>query len=281
MKRPLISIIVPCYNHAQYLDEALQSVIEQSYNLWECIIVNDGSLDNTEEIALKWKDKDERFVYLKKENEGLSSARNSGIRLARGEFILPLDADDKISEKYVEKAIKSFLEDDLLKVVYCKAEKFGNKNEPFVLKPFSLLNLAKQNIIFCSGVFRKNDWKVVHGYDVQMKFGFEDWEFWIALLKTGAKVKCLDYLGFYYRIKSSSMLNQLDKEKEKYLMEYLSVKHADFFVKQLGSFHALEAKTRIIEKNFIRKLKSEKFVIDIFCKKFFGFTIFGKYKQDL
>lgn len=83
---PLISVIVPCYNQAQYLDECLQSVYDQTYQNWECIIVNDGSPDNTEEIVLQWTKKDARFNYLKKENGGLSSARNAGIDIAKGEF---------------------------------------------------------------------------------------------------------------------------------------------------------------------------------------------------
>ena len=61
---PIVSIIVPCYQHAHFLDEALQSVLEQSYSNWECIIVNDGSPDNTREITEKWTEKDCRFVYL-------------------------------------------------------------------------------------------------------------------------------------------------------------------------------------------------------------------------
>ncbi len=64
---PLISVIVPCYNQAEYLDECLHSILYQTYQNWECIIVNDGSPDNTEEIALKWVDKDIRFRYIKKE----------------------------------------------------------------------------------------------------------------------------------------------------------------------------------------------------------------------
>ena len=64
---PLISVIVPCYNQAQYLDECLQSVLDQTYQNWECIIVNDGSPDHTEEVAKKWTEKDPRFKYLKKE----------------------------------------------------------------------------------------------------------------------------------------------------------------------------------------------------------------------
>lgn len=91
---PLISVIVPCYKQAQYLDECLQSVYEQTYPHWECIIVNDGSPDHTEEVAQRWLKKDKRFKYIYKENGGLSSARNVGIREARGEWIQFLDSDD-------------------------------------------------------------------------------------------------------------------------------------------------------------------------------------------
>ena len=98
---PLVSIIIPCYNQAKFLQETLQSVNHQTYSNWECIIINDGSPDNTEEIALEWCYKDVRFKYFKKENGGLSSARNFGILHARGDLILPLDADDKISKNYL------------------------------------------------------------------------------------------------------------------------------------------------------------------------------------
>lgn len=94
---PLISVIVPCYNQAQYLDECLQSVLDQTYTDWECIIVNDGSPDHTEEVAKKWLEKDPRFRYIDKENGGLSSARNAGLKEAKGEWIQFLDSDDKIN----------------------------------------------------------------------------------------------------------------------------------------------------------------------------------------
>ncbi len=93
----LVSIVVPCYNQAHFLDETLQSVLDQSYSNWECIIVNDGSPDNTEDIAKQWCNKDYRFTYLYKENGGLCSARNAGISISKGEFILPLDSDDIIA----------------------------------------------------------------------------------------------------------------------------------------------------------------------------------------
>jgi glycosyltransferase involved in cell wall biosynthesis len=274
-----VSVIVPCYNQAQFLDEALNSALDQSYVDWECIIIDDGSPDNTKEVALRWCNEDKRFIYLKKDNAGLSAARNTGIEIAKGVFILPLDADDKIAKKYIEHAVQSFIEDTSLKVVYCKAEKFGDEDGLWDLPQFSLFNLSRNNLIFPSGMYRKADWQAVGGYDSKMIYGWEDWEFWIALLKNGGNVKQLKEVGFYYRIKSVSMLKQIDQEKGNYLLNYLSVKHADFFVNHYGSFASMN-RALIEEKNEQEhKLKSEKFAIDVFCSVFFGFSIFGKYRK--
>lgn len=276
--KSLVSIIVPCYKQAQYLDEALQSVLAQNYTLWECIIINDGSPDNTEEVAKKWIEKDERFNYLYQENAGVSSARNFGITNARGEFLLPLDADDKISPDYVELAIQSFQEDTSLKVVYCKAEKFGDEVGTWDLPKFSLYNLSRNNLIFCSALYKKKDWESVGGYDVKMVFGWEDWEFWISILKNGGGVRQIDKVGFYYRVNEKSREKNLISTQMKSLLEYLSIKHADFFVKHFGSFTLLNHTIINTKSEYEMKLKSEKFVIDVFCKRFFGFSVFGNYK---
>jgi glycosyltransferase involved in cell wall biosynthesis len=273
-----VSIIVPCYNQAEYLGEALQSVLVQDYANWECIIVNDGSTDDTEIVAKQWCDKDARFRYLFKENGGLSSTRNFGIASSTGTFILPLDADDKIAPNYVALAMQSFKEDSSLKVVYSKAVKFGSEEGLWDLQPFSLKAIAMENMIFCSAIFRKRDWELVGGYDVNMIYGYEDWEFWIALLKNGGNVKRLEIIGFYYRMKPNSMVQKLDKEKKKYLREYFSVKHADFFVDQLGSFIHLNLVAEKSKTKWTYKLKNKKFVIDVFCSTFFGVSFFGLYK---
>jgi glycosyltransferase involved in cell wall biosynthesis len=280
MNIPKVSIIVPCYNQAQYLDEALQSVFDQTYQDWECIIVNDGSPDNTETIAQNWCKKDARYTYLYKENGGLSSARNFGIQHAIGTYILPLDADDKIGIDYLALAIHSFQEDSSLKVAYCKAEKFGNEQGLWHLQPFSLQAMAMQNMIFCSAFFRKIDWERVQGYDEKMIYGWEDWEFWIAILKDGGNVKCIDKVGFYYRMKPNSMIQTLDKVKKDMLLNYMSIKHASFFVEQLGSFTRLSAIAEGERAHWHYKLKNKKFVFDVFCTTFFGFSVFGLYKKN-
>ncbi len=275
----LISIIVPCFNQSQYLGEALQSVYDQTFLNWECLIVNDGSTDNTPEIAKKWVEKDKRFNYIFQENGGLSSARNLGVFHSKGIFILPLDADDLISSEYLSLAVTEFNEDPSLKIVYCKAEKFGEEVGSLELKPFTIKGMAKENMIFCTAMFRKTEWEKVGGYDPKMIYGLEDWEFWISILKNGGNVKRLEEVGFFYRIRMNSMLRTMNNENQKEMLEYLSVKHADFFVNQLGSFFELRSQVVEVEKHYKLKLESEKFAIDLFLKTFFGFTLFGKYKR--
>jgi glycosyltransferase involved in cell wall biosynthesis len=272
----LVSVIVPCYDQAQYLSEALQSVVDQTYSNWECIIVNDGSPDNTVEVAKKWLEKDSRFKYIYKENGGLSSARNAGIEIAEGEFILPLDADDRIGTNYLSLAVDEFKKDSELKVVYCKAEKFGDEVGEWKLPCYSIKNLAINNMIFCSAIFKRADWERTGGYDVNMIYGLEDWEFWIALLKGGGGVKQLSEVCFYYRMKSGSMIQRLTKDQFNYSYEYLSIKHADFFVEQYGSFQFLNEKIYMSKKEVFNQLKSKKYVVDLFCKTFLGFTVFNK-----
>lgn len=262
------------------MDEALQSVLNQTFTNWECFVVNDGSPDNTEEVSKKWIEKDNRFKYLYQENRGVSSARNLGIIHASGEYLLPLDADDKISAEYIALALSAFQQDTSIKVVYCKAEKFGDAVGQLKSKPFSMKLLATENMIFCTALFRKEEWEKAGGYDVNMIYGLEDWELWISILKNGGWVKCLNIVGFYYRIKIVSRNNQFNKNNENYLLEYISVKHADFFVKQLGSFTQLNNLIKQTKEENNIKLKSKKFVIDVFCYTFFGFSVFGKYKNN-
>ena len=107
---PMVSIIVPCYNQAQFLAETLDSVLAQTHENWECIIVNDGSTDNTEFVAKEYCDRDQRFVYLKKENGGLSSARNAGLDVAKGEYVQFLDSDDILLPNKFECQIQNLKE---------------------------------------------------------------------------------------------------------------------------------------------------------------------------
>ena len=184
----LVSIIIPCYNQARYLPETLQSVLDQTYSNWECIIVNDGSSDQTEEIALEWVSKDNRFKYLKKVNGGLADARNFGIKASVGKYILPLDSDDRIAQTYIEDAANILDKYPEIGIVYCKATFFGNQTGTWDIPKYSLRRSLLFNTIFCSALFRKNDYNKTNGYNTNMIYGYEDWDFWLSLIERGTKV---------------------------------------------------------------------------------------------
>jgi len=250
----LISIIVPCYNQAHFLDECLQSVINQTYKHWECIIVNDGSPDLTEKVSSKWIKQDSRIKYIYKENGGLSSARNAGIEIAKGEWILPLDADDIISPSYLYLASKKF--NNHYDLIYCNAKLFGSVNSDWILKDYSLENLALHNIIFCSSFFRKDSWLRIGGYDENLRSGLEDWDFWISLLKNGGAVYKIPDVCFYYRIKEISMAINLNNSLNKdYTLKYIYKKHSDFFIENLETFE----KYISYKEELIRITKSKRY----------------------
>jgi len=269
----LISVIVPCYNQAQYLDECLQSVKNQMFTAWECLIVNDGSPDNTEEIALKWTKDDSRFRYLKKENGGVNSSRNFGIEQANGEWILPLDADDKIAENYMHLAANEF--DNGYSVIYCNAKRFGIKNGLWKMPNFSLNTLSKRNVIFCTAFFRKTDWQKVGGFDTNLIYGWEDWDFWIGLLKKSGKVLKINEICFFYRIKEQSRNNNfLQKaEQKKQTLNYIHKKHSDFFNTINGKiFFVMESLSPEYQEEmptfeFINKLLAQNYEIGIITAK--------------
>ena len=106
-KKPIISVIVPCYNQGQYLAEALDSVLSSTLQDWECIIVNDGSTDNSADVAKRFVERDSRFRMLYQQNAGPSAARNHGVNESTGEFILFLDGDDKIESEYISSGVSS------------------------------------------------------------------------------------------------------------------------------------------------------------------------------
>lgn len=276
-----ISIIVPCYNQAQYLPDCLQSVVEQTYSHWECIIVNDGSPDNTEAVALEWAAKDNRIKYLKKENGGLCSARNAGISSAEGKWILPLDADDKIGKDYLKFAHDIMVSKSEVGLIYANANYFGDREEVWALPEYNLKTLLRANMIYCSAFYKKEDWIRIGGYDTNMKNGWEDWEFWIHLLGTSnKKVYKLEYTGFYYRIKNNSMIYTFVRNDEVLLntIKYVFKKHIDLYLNNFGTYqylldtiddlryseHILKEKTGRYENNLMIKFQKK---IYFFFKK--------------
>lgn len=203
MNNPLVSIIIPCYNAAQFLEETLQCIITMEYSAWECIIVNDGSTDDSQSIIQTYMDDDVRIRCIEQSNGGPSKARNAGIQSSNGTYILPLDADDIISKHYVSEAVAVLENKPTIKLVYSNAEYFGKKNGSWELPAYSFKDLLFENMIFCSAMYRRRDFDLTRGYDTQLH-GREDWDFWLELLKTGGNVHKIDKVHFYYRTHEDS-----------------------------------------------------------------------------
>lgn len=231
---PVVSVIVPCYKQAHFLKESLQSVLDQTYAEWECIIVNDGSPDNVSEIAQQWTQKDSRFIYLEKENGGLSSARNFGIKSAKGKYILPLDADDILHEEYLSKTVPELEQNSELAIVSSYSKFFIKEktNVVYELKPqgSECTNLLYVNQLVATSLYRKKNWEEVGGYDQSMKKGFEDWEFWIAITKIGLKYKVIPEFLFYYRKAKKSMLVNTVSNHAAEVKEYIFKKHRECYI---------------------------------------------------
>lgn len=201
----IVSVIVPCYKQADYLPETLDSVIAQTYANWECIIVNDGSPDQTENVASLYCQRDNRIRYISQDNSGVSEARNNGIRHSVGKYILPLDADDVIDKTYIEKAICCFENDSSLKLFTCrKAYKFGVESGIMELPIYEYNKLKWGNLFFCTSMFKRKDFDLTNGFDISLKNGLEDWDFWLTFIKPSDRVFQTEELLFGYRIKSRS-----------------------------------------------------------------------------
>src|ERR1035437_4164919 len=211
---PLVSVIIPCYNQGKYIEEAIKSVISSTFKNYEIIIVNDGSTDTyTNQILKKFNQPCIRLIQTK--NQGLAEARNTGIKNSEGKYILPLDADDKISSGYMEEAI-SILESNInIKLVTSEVELFGAASGKMSLLDFSIENLLCQNTFVCSCFYRKDDYNRTTGYNSNMKYGFEDWDFWLSLLEDGGAVYRIPRVHFFYRIKRHSMVADFAKKAEK------------------------------------------------------------------
>lgn len=209
MKKPKVSVVIPCYNDGRFILDALQSIQNQSFKDFECVIIDDGSEDNTNQIVLEWIKKDQRFQYVYQENSGVSRARNYGISLCCSDYILPLDADDKISYNYISECYNAIINDSKISIVYGNAFNWDSTYKKWNLNQYNFEDLLFKNMIFCTALFKKSDWLEVGGYDENLIEGLEDWELWINILKAGGLVVKLDTCSFYYRKKEFSITSEL------------------------------------------------------------------------
>lgn len=214
----MVSIIIPCYKQAHWLSDAIESALNQTYKDVEVIVVNDGSPDNTSEVARRYPVK-----LIEQENGGLSSARNTGIKESKGEWILTLDSDDKIAPRFIETLIGK---ND---IVSCDIMEFGDSHSMWRL-PIDIPTLQDElhnNTIHCCSLYKKEIWDKIGGYDENMRIGYEDWDFWTRAMIYGYKISIVREPLFFYRKHGVSMVTEA-KNKHKLIREYMLNKYKSY-----------------------------------------------------
>ena len=209
----LISIIIPCYNDAQYIEQAVQSALDQTYPYKEIIVVDDGSNAETKAVLKKLESK--ITLLITQENQGQSTARNVGINAAKGDFILVLDSDDYFEPSFCEEAVAIFSTDASIKIVTCQAALLfsDNKKKLYIPNGGDINNFMYGNCALGTSMFKKEDWLKCGGYDESMRSGFEDWDFWLSMLELGGKVYRIPEKLFYYRLRDISRNSSIDPVK--------------------------------------------------------------------
>jgi glycosyltransferase involved in cell wall biosynthesis len=201
-----VSIVIPCYNHGAMLREALASVEQaRNANVLEVIIVDDGSSE-AETTRILNEVAEAGHCVVPQPNRGLGAARNTGIRLAKSEFILPLDSDNRLRDVYLNEGVSLLKNNPSIGVIYTDAEYFGEWRGARHVPNFDLLSLIRTNFIDACALYRKKLWEEVGGYDEQMPWmGLEDWDFWLRVASHGGRFVHLPKIGFDYRVRRDSL----------------------------------------------------------------------------
>lgn len=260
---PKVSVIIPCFNLGRFLTEALESVLNQTFQDFEIIVVNDGS---TEEATNKIINElnNPKIKVIQTSNQGLSCARNNGINQSGGEYILALDADDKIHPHYLEKAVVTLDKNYNLGIVYCEAMFFGEEQGKWELPEYDFPQILLHNLIFCCSFFRKADWEKVGGYNPNMIYGWEDYDFWLCIIELKREVYRIPEVLFYYRRRSDSMSNKMLKEHKIYSYQTMFKNHRDLYFGNIdGIFEHICSlnEDRKQLREVISKLKRHKLVL--------------------
>ena len=231
-----VSIVIPCYNAGLHLGEAVQSALDQTYPELEIIIVDDGS-DDPVTLELLSQAVWPRTSIIHQSNAGPAAARNRAVREASGTYVLPLDADDTIEADYVAKAVAILDNRPEVGVVYCRAKKFGAEVGPWELPAYSVNELAIDNMIFVTALYRKADWHAIGGYNEKLLHGVEDYDFWVKMADLGRDVFQLDDYLFNYRVQEKSRTSRFREVSDNVVETYAEIFRANksFYAKHAES----------------------------------------------
>lgn len=232
---PLVSIIIPCYNQARFLEESVGSALAQTWLNIEVIVVDDGSTD-PESVAILDAFAMPGVRLIRQENKGRSGVRNAAIRAARGTYILPLDADDILEPEYAAEAVALMQNDPGLGIVTCGVRYFGFTEGVWELPPCGVENMLFENCIHISSLFLREDWEKTGGFDEGIGTIYEDYDFWLSILELGKRAVRIEKPLLRYRKHDAATTVDLKRreagrEREERLaaLSHIYAKHAALY----------------------------------------------------
>jgi glycosyltransferase involved in cell wall biosynthesis len=263
---PKVSVITACYNHGKYIHEMIDSVLNQSFHDFEIIIVNDGSTDDTRKILDEISHSKIKVIH--SEHKGPSYARNLAISEAESSIILNLDADDKIGQKLLEKAYKTFCENPETGIVYSDCEYFGSGYGRMIIGDYSLRNMLAENRIVANAFFRKEDWKRVGGYSEDFIYGLEDWDLWLSIIRLGRSVIKIKDSGVYYRRYEDPYLSRsgnmsFDRLRTLNSLSLIFIRHRDLYSHYPQLYNKFSAYSEMLlnENNFEKWRRNKTYIL--------------------
>lgn len=227
-----VSIIIPYYNNGPYLRDALNSAAlfkKHPQYSYEVIVINDGSTDAAS-LALLDEIRDGDYILINQKNQGAAAARNAGLKMAKGRYLLFLDSDNKLREAFISKGLP-VLENTNADIVYGRAAFFGASTRP-LFRPdvMHLPTLMARNYIDVCCLLRREVYEKIGGFDTSAVLNQEDWEYWIRAAKAGFKFHFVDEVFYDYRIHHRSTTSSINDETYRAAREYIYNKYPELMM---------------------------------------------------
>jgi glycosyltransferase involved in cell wall biosynthesis len=243
--KPTVSVVIPCYNLGAYLDQAVQSVLDQTFQDFEIIVIDDGSTDAATRYLFTSYGRPKTRI-LRTPNQGLAKARNLGIEQAWGRYISCLDADDLLEPDFLARTVEVLEADPSLAFVSCWLKAFGDQNFEWSPNGCDFPWLLVEDTVCTAALTRRAALVEVGGFDSGMPVaGYEDWDLAISLVERGLGGTVIPEYLFRYRIRQSSMSSSCTAPgNHALLMRYLVEKHAESYSRFLpGVLETIEKRT--------------------------------------
>lgn len=253
---PTVAVVIACYDHGRFLREAVESVRRQTRPVEELLIVNDGSTE-PQTLAVLNELEREGVRVLNQANQGLAAARNAGIRATRATHYIPLDADDRLAPRFVERLLPAVQQDAQTGWAYGHVRFFGSRRGMWKCPPHDPLRIVYESLCVATALVRREAFERVGGYQSDMTAGYEDWDFWHALSAAGYIGRVVPEPLFEYRqhAPGESMLSSMTDRRRAMRLRMIA-HHRAWIVQQMIAETGRAAAAKLSDEALLDELEA-------------------------